>query len=73
MRRSTAAALADPADGRSFAEVERDTYRAALETAKGNVAAAARTLGLSRAKLDYRLAKLGLNQTRSAGAPKSGQ
>jgi two-component system response regulator HydG len=42
--------------------MEEDTYRAALAAAKGNVSAAARALGLSRAKLDYRLAKLGLSK-----------
>ena len=74
VRRRTAGALADPTEGRSFAEVERDTYRAALDAAKGNVAAAARTLGLSRAKLDYRLAKLGLNRPLGPGGsgPKTG-
>jgi two-component system, NtrC family, response regulator HydG len=45
---------------RSFDELESDTYRAALATANGNISAAARALGLSRAKLDYRLTKLGL-------------
>jgi transcriptional regulator with GAF, ATPase, and Fis domain len=47
-----------PILGRSFDEIEQDTYRAALAAAKGNVAAAARSLGLSRAKLEYRLAKM---------------
>ncbi|MCZ8152596.1 MAG: XylR N-terminal domain-containing protein [Rhodobacteraceae bacterium] len=46
---------------RPFTEVEADAYRAALEAANGNVSAAARALGLTRAKLDYRLSKLGLN------------
>lgn len=41
-----------------FAEAE--LYRTALEQAAGNVSAAARTLGLSRAKLEYRLRKHGL-------------
>jgi DNA-binding NtrC family response regulator len=45
---------------RSFTEVEVETYRSALDAAQGNVSAAARTLGLTRAKLDYRLAKLGI-------------
>jgi two-component system, NtrC family, response regulator HydG len=56
-RRSTAAAV-DGGEGRSFVEMEEEAYRAALDAAKGNVAAAARALGLSRAKLDYRLSKL---------------
>ena len=60
-RRSLQAA-GQPADGRTFAEMEADTYRAALKAAHGNVSAAARALGLSRAKLDYRLAKLGLQR-----------
>ncbi|WP_246161937.1 helix-turn-helix domain-containing protein [Segnochrobactrum spirostomi] len=34
---------------------EEDLYRSALEAAGGNISAAARQLGLSRAKLDYRL------------------
>lgn len=63
VRRRPQGGLADMG-GRTFDEVERDTYRAALEAAKGNVSAAARKLGLSRAKLDYRLAKLGLTKER---------
>jgi DNA-binding NtrC family response regulator len=62
VRRSPQGALADPTEGRTFDELELDTYRAALAAADGNVSAAARALGLSRAKLDYRLAKLGLNR-----------
>jgi two-component system, NtrC family, response regulator HydG len=60
VRRSAQSAASDGIEGRSFSELEEDTYRAALAAAKGNVSAAARALGLSRAKLDYRLAKLGL-------------
>jgi two-component system, NtrC family, response regulator HydG len=55
-------ALVEPADARSFEELEQKTYLSALAAADGNVSAAARALGLSRAKLDYRLAKLGLNR-----------
>ncbi|MBD1549637.1 sigma-54-dependent Fis family transcriptional regulator [Roseibium aggregatum] len=46
-----------------FEDVERQTYQAALTRTKGNVAAAARELGISRAKLDYRLKRLGLATT----------
>lgn len=60
-RRPQGGALAEPADVRSFDELEQDTYAKALAAAGGNVSAAARALGLSRAKLDYRLTKLGLN------------
>lgn len=62
VRRSPQGALAGPMDSRTFDELEIDTYRAALAAADGNVSAAARALGLSRAKLDYRLAKLGLSR-----------
>lgn len=65
VRRRTEGSLGDPSDSRTFTEVERDAYRTALEAAKGNVSAAARTLGLTRAKLDYRLAKLGLTPGRA--------
>lgn len=60
VRRSTRAGPLDPLAGQTFGEVEEQTYRTALSAAGGNVSAAARSLGLSRAKLDYRLAKLGL-------------
>ncbi|WP_137154996.1 sigma-54-dependent Fis family transcriptional regulator [Rhizobium sp. FKL33] len=46
------------ADDLSSAAV--DLYRSALERSDGNVSAAARALGLSRAKLEYRLRKHGL-------------
>lgn len=62
VRRRPQDGIGDPNDSRSFDEVEQDTYRAALAAAGGNVSAAARALGLSRAKLDYRLAKLGLSK-----------
>ncbi len=41
---------------------EIDLYRQALDAHRGNVSAAARSLGLSRAKLEYRLRKNGLYQ-----------
>lgn len=47
---------------RSLADIEHETYHAALAAAGGNISAAARRLGISRAKLDYRLAKLGLKR-----------
>jgi two-component system response regulator HydG len=40
---------------------ELDLYREALTTHRGNVSAAARSLGISRAKLEYRLRKNGLH------------
>ncbi len=39
---------------------EIELYRQALTASRGNVSAAARSLGLSRAKLEYRLRKHGL-------------
>jgi len=45
---------------KAFAEVERETYAGALERCQGNVAAAARLLGITRPQLDYRLRRLGL-------------
>jgi DNA-binding NtrC family response regulator/predicted hydrocarbon binding protein len=42
----------------SFEELERATYEEALKLAGGNIAAAARALKLTRAKLEYRLARL---------------
>lgn len=41
---------------------EIDLYRQALSATRGNVAAAARSIGLTRAKLEYRLRKFGLQQ-----------
>lgn len=60
VRRSLAGGPRAPLGNRTFDEMEEETYRAALLAADGNVSAAARALGLSRAKLDYRLAKLGI-------------
>lgn len=48
------------AEGRTLQDIEIDAYVSALEAARGNVSGAARSLGLSRAKLEYRLRKLGL-------------
>lgn len=49
-----------PAKGnvRTLAEVERDAYLTALKSTNGNVSAAARALGISRAQLEYRLKRL---------------
>jgi DNA-binding NtrC family response regulator len=60
VRRKPQGGLVEPTEARTFDELEIDTYRTALAAADGNVSAAARALGLSRAKLDYRLTKLGL-------------
>ncbi|MDH4439047.1 MAG: sigma 54-interacting transcriptional regulator [Rhizobium sp.] len=45
---------------KELAAAEADLYLSALDHAAGNISAAARTLGLSRAKLEYRLKKLGV-------------
>ena len=42
-----------------LAVAEQELYRQALKQAGGNVSSAARILGISRAKLDYRLRKIG--------------
>ena len=57
---SAAAAAGVNGTPQSFEETEREAYAAALERAGGNVTKAARSLGISRAKLDYRLRRLGL-------------
>jgi transcriptional regulator with AAA-type ATPase domain len=41
--------------GLSVSELERSAYRAAVDRARGNLSAAARLLGLTRAQLAYRL------------------
>lgn len=43
-----------------IAVAEAEIYRSAFEAAGGNVSAAARSLGLTRARTEYRLRKLGL-------------
>lgn len=58
-----------PAEGLTFSEIEAETYARALAAAGGNVSAAARALGLSRAKLDYRLHKLGMIPGRTGPSP----
>lgn len=45
---------------RSFHEIERESYRVALDQAGGNVSRAARLLGITRPQLDYRMRRLGL-------------
>ena len=55
-------ALLSADHGASFSDVERATYEKALARAGGNVSAAARALRISRAQLDYRLRRLGLNR-----------
>lgn len=56
---------ADPSDLSSASlqlkSAELDLYRQALTSHSGNVSAAARSLGLSRAKLEYRLRKYGVS------------
>ena len=43
-----------------FATLERETYALALQRAAGNISAAARQLGMTRAQLDYRMKRLGI-------------
>jgi two-component system, NtrC family, response regulator HydG len=64
---------ADPVDalvdsGSSLPELEGRLFATALQRHKGNVAATARALGLTRPTLEYRLRKLGLYGTRDGGA-----
>lgn len=54
-------------EGRTMQQIETDAYSRALSAARGNVSAAARDLGMSRAQLDYRLRKLGLTGQRDTG------
>lgn len=63
----------DPVDalvdsGSSLTELEGRLFAAALQRHKGNVAATARALGLTRPTLEYRLRKLGLYGARDGGA-----
>ncbi len=62
----------DPVDalvdsGSSLTELEGRLFAAALQRHKGNVAATARALGLTRPTLEYRLRKLGLYGARDGG------
>jgi two-component system, NtrC family, response regulator HydG len=51
--------LANPATGGvCLPDIERDLIRQAVERAQGNLSAAARLLGITRAKLAYRLASM---------------
>ena len=51
-----------PAGGASLEAIEREVLRQAFETARGNVAEAARLLEIDRGKLRYRLQKFGLGR-----------
>lgn len=53
-------ALADVQSGRSLRDIEIEALSAALEACDGNISAAARHLGMTRARLDYRVRKFGL-------------
>jgi two-component system, NtrC family, response regulator HydG len=48
------------ASGRPLEEIEREICRAAFERCQGNVARAARQLGMTRPTLEYRLRKWGI-------------
>lgn len=48
------------AAGASFEEIESAAYRSSLAQANGNIAGAARLLKMSRAQLEYRLRRLGI-------------
>jgi DNA-binding NtrC family response regulator/predicted hydrocarbon binding protein len=60
LTRSAGAASVGP----TFSELERQLYGDALKQHQGNIAAAARSVGLSRPALEYRLRKLGLLKTK---------
>ena len=49
-------------DGMGLEDLESRVYAAALTKTKGNVSAAARLLKISRAQLDYRIIKGGINR-----------
>jgi len=51
-----------PEGGASLEAIEREVLRQAFETARGNVAEAARLLAIDRGKLRYRLQKFGLGR-----------
>lgn len=53
--------------GVKLGELERSICREALQACGGNVAAAARRLGLTRPTLEYRLRKWGIAPSRSSG------
>lgn len=55
---------ASMSSAQELARAEEALYREALAQAAGNISLAARRLGLSRAKLEYRLKKFGLFDTR---------
>lgn len=55
-----------PAEGISFAAVERSVFQQALTMCEGNVAKAARFLRLSRDTLRYRMERLGLRASDAA-------
>ncbi len=63
----TGSSVAAPA-GLTLSELERRMYVDALEKSQGNIAAAARIVGLSRPALEYRLRKFGLLTRRSTKA-----
>jgi transcriptional regulator with AAA-type ATPase domain/predicted hydrocarbon binding protein len=54
--------LADAESGRTLEDIEAEAIQTALEENEWNVSATARALGLTRAKLDYRIKRLGLRQ-----------
>lgn len=56
--------IADVQSGRPLQEIEMEALTAALEACGWNVSAAARRLGLTRARLDYRMRKFGLSAPR---------
>jgi two-component system, NtrC family, response regulator HydG len=69
----TRSVMADPASpakppGMTLPELERRLYVDALEQCQGNIAAAARVVGLSRPALEYRLRKFGLLAARRNAA-----
>lgn len=62
-----ASAQATASPGTTLPELERRLYVEALEHSHGNIAAAARVVGLSRPALEYRLRKLGLLTKKRGG------